>query len=214
MITRILSSIIIALGMSVGFSFQTTVAAEPDFRSNAATQGSGVTIWFYGSSVVKAGNHLLSEGNFVEAANVTETALLFNLTHQDQWIAQNILCIAYMHAEAALLALEHCDDAIELRPTSWQAYNNRGNAKLAVARYEEAIADYETALKLTKKRGEDRDPPSRNQALDTEDDSTSPSKVNGNAPVLPETAVDNPEEIIRKNLQLARERLNSLEETS
>ena len=45
-------------------------------------------------------------------------------------------------------AIKHYDETIRLNPQHTSSYNNRGNAKHALARHEEAIADYNEAIRL------------------------------------------------------------------
>jgi tetratricopeptide (TPR) repeat protein len=45
-------------------------------------------------------------------------------------------------------ALSDCSEALRLRPTHWGAYTSRGLAYLKLKQFDQAIADYDAALKL------------------------------------------------------------------
>lgn len=212
MTVRLVLAVITALALlSAPMGGLARAAETPDFRSkDAGKRSSTTTIWFYGSSAIREGGRLLHEGEFFKAIKLTEAALAFNLTNGDRWLARNILCIANVRVEAAFLALEHCDKAVSLRPDSWYAYNNRANAALALARYDEAIADYETALELTIKAeqaAEARENASRDAV---EPDPPTPG-IGGPSGILQEMHIEDPAAIVRKNLQMARKLLKSAE---
>ncbi|MDE2888386.1 MAG: tetratricopeptide repeat protein [Gemmatimonadota bacterium] len=71
--------------------------------------------------------------------------------------ADNFLAARAWFSVGYLLSKEHTEDrilaydnAIRLKPDFVQAYNNRGNAKRALGKHEEAIADYNRAIALRK----------------------------------------------------------------
>ena len=45
-------------------------------------------------------------------------------------------------------AIRHYNKSIKLNPINAAAYNNRGNAKVALGQYQEAIADYNAVLRI------------------------------------------------------------------
>lgn len=204
--SRRIIAAIVSLALGAGMATLGQAAEGPDFRSKEAGKRSSATVfWFYGSSTVREGGRLLHEGAFVRAAKVTEAALAFNLTRTDEWLARNILCIAYVRANAALLALDHCDKAVEMRGDSWHAYNNRANAELALARYDAAIADYEKALTLAEKAEKARSR-RREAAAARNGDATTPAEkpeaeLLG---ILQEAEIENPAAVVRENLDIAR----------
>ena len=56
--------------------------------------------------------------------------------------------ISYLLRENPTVALNASDRAIHLKPDHATAYNNRGNAKRLLERYDEAIADFDMAIHL------------------------------------------------------------------
>ncbi|MFQ5533243.1 MAG: hypothetical protein ACE5EM_00270 [Sphingomonadales bacterium] len=63
------------------------------------------------------------------------------------------MCVALSASGEAAEAFATCDRAIELFPGRWQAFVNRGTARLVTNQLEDAIRDYHSALELEPNSG-------------------------------------------------------------
>lgn len=66
----------------------------------------------------------------------------------NRYYARNALCVVYTHAREASLAEEECTNAVELMPSHWSAWNNRGTARYLAGNMTDAKADYLQALEV------------------------------------------------------------------
>jgi len=66
----------------------------------------------------------------------------------NRYFARNALCVVYTHAREASLAEEECTHAVELMPSHWSAWNNRGTARYLAGNMTDAKKDYLQALEL------------------------------------------------------------------
>jgi Flp pilus assembly protein TadD len=66
----------------------------------------------------------------------------------NRYFARNALCVVYTHAREEALAEEECTQAVELMPSHWSAWNNRGTARYLAGNMTRAKEDYQQALEL------------------------------------------------------------------
>lgn len=173
------------------------LAGEPQ-REQTQTQPKA-TVWFKASTEVREARAKLREGNAEAAVQLAETALTRDLRFTDQRSASNILCIGYVELDAPLRALPHCDNLVRMGPREWNTYNNRANAYFALGRFDKALADYKSALKLARKA-----------------EKAEPDRTNADTPATDRTSnivtadqIARPTAVVRKNLEMVRSRLKS-----
>ena len=104
-------------------------------------------LWFGKPSELDRISHLVETGASEEAVEVAHS---FAKSMQDgvyYYDALNALCVAYSANKQFSEAVVTCNEAIDLRPSRWVAYNSRGTAKFMNGNYEAAIEDYSQALR-------------------------------------------------------------------
>jgi tetratricopeptide (TPR) repeat protein len=97
--------------------------------------------------LLQKGRELLREGDSLQAQKVYKQALKNKLTEIQTAKAHNGLCVAFIMEEVWQSALEHCNKAIQIYPSNWRFYNNRGNIFLETGMLKKAISEYEKGLK-------------------------------------------------------------------
>lgn len=65
-----------------------------------------------------------------------------------QYYGLNALCVALTVNGKLDEAVRVCDKAVALDRTNWQAFNSRGTAHFVADRFEDALRDYQQALRL------------------------------------------------------------------
>lgn len=65
-----------------------------------------------------------------------------------QYYAWNAYCTVLTSLQRVEDAIAACSTAMAYEPGKWSAVNNRGTAKFVGGRYEEALVDYQAALRL------------------------------------------------------------------
>ena len=103
---------------------------------------------FSSSNTLEKGKAALENGEIEKAISLLNSALRNKLSPQDDYSANNDLCVAYYLSENFEEAMKKCNRAIRNTSNKWVAYNNRGNVYLASGKYNLAIADYEKGLQL------------------------------------------------------------------
>ena len=94
------------------------------------------------------GHTALKEGDVDKAVENFLRALKSNLTTRQMFLAHNGLCIGLNKQEEYFSALDHCDQAIDIRKSYFGGYVNRGNVYLSMEKYDEAITNYLKAKEL------------------------------------------------------------------
>lgn len=188
----------IALALGLPALSPGPVMAE-DVQRDQTQNRPKVTLWFKASTEVREARTQLREGNADAAVQLAETALTRDLRFADRRGALNILCIGYVQLDAALRALSHCDNLVRMGPREWNTYNNRANAYFALGRFDKALADYKTALKLAR-RAEKADREREDGDEPLEDRASS---------IVTTDKIARPTALIRRNLEMVRSRLNS-----
>ena len=134
-------------------SCHTTVSAQTGTRINEAVGSTTQNIiWFSEPHEIEEVRQLLVEGNNRLALQVAEAYVkrmerVHGVQAQSRmYHGLNALCSALTSNGDLGKAVEACDQAIELYPDQWQAYNNRGTARYLSRQYDLAIQDYRYAL--------------------------------------------------------------------
>ncbi|MDX1491919.1 MAG: tetratricopeptide repeat protein [Pseudohongiellaceae bacterium] len=144
---------LIAIGAGVTFS---TIAAQAQSGSTATRiESSGNTssvkvIQFEEPEEFINIRRLLSNGSVDEALELAKS-YVENVEKNtrdlpSRYFAYNALCVAYTHARESAKAEEECTRAVELIPSHWSAWNNRGTARYLAGNMAGAKQDYEKAL--------------------------------------------------------------------
>jgi len=106
-----------------------------------------VEIVIKSSQMLEKGNRELKLGDPEKAEYYFARALDSNLSRNARPKALNGMCVAKIMLEEWEVAIEHCNEAINLRK-DWRFYNNRGNAFFGMGQFEEALLSYQKALKI------------------------------------------------------------------
>lgn len=121
--------------------------AQAQSRISSQTQPVN-RIWLDRPSELSHVSQLLNNGQREEALEIAEGFARAEMTGPFRYESLNVLCIAQTSNGLIDDALESCNKAITLRPSTWIAYNSRGGAHFAAGDYASAIEDYTHALKL------------------------------------------------------------------
>ena len=106
------------------------------------------TLWFTLSSDIVEGARLIDKGDVAKGMALTRAALKQNLDLLSRATAKTNLCAGYLHLKLYRDAIKECGAVLKIRPSLWQALNNRGGANNGLGNYDAAIADYLKALKI------------------------------------------------------------------
>lgn len=135
MMTRFLST----FGLMAFLLSNVAVASEPMART---------TMWFAIPSQIVEGARLIDSGRVAKGMAVTRKAMKLNLDIISRMTAQTNLCAGYLHLKLYRNAMKECEAVLKVRPSQWQALNNRGGANNGLGNYDAAIADYSKALSI------------------------------------------------------------------
>lgn len=114
----------------------------------AAAAEAKTVIWLSPSRLVAEGASLIDSGKVQKGKQTTLEALGQDLALTDRAAAFNNLCTADLAQRLYRDAIKHCSNAVKLRASLWQGYNNRGNAHFLLGDYDKAILDYTEALRI------------------------------------------------------------------
>ena len=118
--------------------------------SGAATADM-VEIILQPSDLIRRGNAYIEQGEIEKAKNTLSRALDSNLTSRQRANAHNSLCVVNIMEEAWNEAMHQCNAAIEMVPTNWRFYNNRGNIYLGLGQWDLARENYQRGLRIAPK---------------------------------------------------------------
>lgn len=143
------------MAMGVGMTFLTMAAnaqtSQTGTRIESSSNTSSVKVIQLGEpeEFIKI-RRLLTDKNIDEAL---ELALAYvqrveknSKDVTNRYFARNALCAVYTHAREESLAEEECTRAVELMPSHWSAWNNRGTARYLAGDMMGAKKDYQQAL--------------------------------------------------------------------
>ncbi|MDX1580514.1 MAG: tetratricopeptide repeat protein [Alphaproteobacteria bacterium] len=123
--------------------------AATDVLAAPGHSKSSTMIWMAPSSKVAQAAYMLNEGEVQEGMRLSWEAIRQdNLEFRDRAAAFNNLCIGSTMLRQYENAVTHCSTAHKLNAQMWQALNNRANAYFWLGRFDEAIQDYENAIRL------------------------------------------------------------------
>lgn len=129
-------------------AFAAGLASEACAQSRTGSQSQPVNrLWFGKPSELDRIGHLVETGATAEAVEVAQSFAQSMHNGIYQYDALNALCVAYSANKQYSDAVATCDQAVDLRPSRWVAYNSRGTAKFMIGNYEAAIEDYSQALR-------------------------------------------------------------------
>lgn len=94
------------------------------------------------------GARALQLKQFDEGIRLTLRGLKLEVSSRMRANALSNLCAGYLALRRFPLALESCNDALQINPRSWRAYNNRALVFLGQGRVEAARRDVETGLTI------------------------------------------------------------------
>jgi len=103
------------------------------------------------SDLIRRGNAYIESGEIEKAKEALSRALKSSLTSRQRANAHNSLCVANIKEEAWNEAMLQCDMAIEIVPTNWRFFNNRGNVYLGLGQLEQARINYSRGLDIAPK---------------------------------------------------------------
>ena len=103
------------------------------------------------SDLIRRGNSYIEAGEIEKAKEALSRALKSSLTSRQRANAHNSLCVANIKEEAWDAAMLQCDAAIEIAPTNWRFFNNRGNVYLGLGQLEQARKNYHRGLHIAPK---------------------------------------------------------------
>ncbi len=103
------------------------------------------------SSLIRRGNSYIESGEIEKAKETLSRALKSSLTSRQRANAHNSLCVANIKEEAWSEAMLQCDAAIEIAPTNWRFFNNRGNVYLGLGQLDQARESYRRGLRIAPK---------------------------------------------------------------
>lgn len=103
------------------------------------------------SDLIKRGNIYIESGEIEKAKEALSRALKSSLTSRQRANAHNSFCVANIKEEAWNAAMLQCDAAIEIVPTNWRFFNNRGNVYLGLGQLEQARINYRRGLDIAPK---------------------------------------------------------------
>lgn len=95
-----------------------------------------------------AGADALRFGDYEEGIKLTLRGLQQHPSPRDRAAALSNLCAGYAATDRLDLAIEHCNESLELDGRNWHAYHNRATAHLFKGDLELAIKDVEAGLEL------------------------------------------------------------------
>ena len=116
-------------------------------KSNVKTMPREI-IWIDGSREINEIRHLLQRGDKQAALTKTEMFLQQELPPELRYSGLNALCITQTIIGNEKSAIRACNQAIEIQPNNWKAFNSRGTAYYTAKRFNKAISDYQKALQL------------------------------------------------------------------
>jgi Flp pilus assembly protein TadD len=132
-----IKSTLIALALVAGSAATAQAQScdvEPQFAAHRTAHSS-----------VRAQYNAVSRSEWRQAIQFGQVVANSGTTASHKGAAFTNLCIAYASTGEAQRASEACDAAIELRPESWRAYNNRGAANWLAGERDAAISDFRMA---------------------------------------------------------------------
>ena len=91
---------------------------------------------------------LLQENKADRAVEMAEGLLRLDMPARYRYDALNALCVARTQQGSIDAAMKACSKAIAMMPSRWEALNSRGTAYLLSGNIDDAIADYQRALKV------------------------------------------------------------------
>ena len=90
---------------------------------------------------------LLQRNKTDKAVEMAEGLLRLDMPARYRYDALNALCVARTQQGSMEAAMQACSTAIAMMPSRWEALNSRGTVYLLSGNIDDAIADYQRALK-------------------------------------------------------------------
>ncbi|MEM7283675.1 MAG: tetratricopeptide repeat protein [Pseudomonadota bacterium] len=94
------------------------------------------------------GYHAMLSGDYEYAVEKLKQGIKATPNNRDRAKAYSNLCAGYTILEQYELAVESCNQSLDLQPRSWHALNNRALALMFMDRLAEAEADVNDAMKI------------------------------------------------------------------
>lgn len=136
--------------LALGFATNATAQTVGDPWTGAVP---GANYQFEGSGTLMNIRTLLNDGKVDEAVNLArrhaksfERNTRSGKTSSLRYDAYNALCISLTAQKSYEDANKACNTAVEDTPGRWMAYNSRGNLKMKMGNFTEALNDYNFAL--------------------------------------------------------------------
>jgi tetratricopeptide (TPR) repeat protein len=133
-------SILIAsafVAMSAGAAQAQDCAAEPQFAAYRTA-----------NSTIRAQYNAVERGQWRQAIHFGNEVASGRGAPGNRIAALSNLCVAYAATGELQSAIESCDAALELSPTAWRAFNNRGAVHWLAGDHAAAASDFEAAAAL------------------------------------------------------------------
>lgn len=125
----------------IAVSFLTT-------STSLATEATSKTVIGPTNLDLAAGSDALRFGDYEEGIRLTLKGLRQHPSERDRSAALSNLCAGYTATERLDLAIQHCDESLEINERNWRAYHNRAAAYLHKGDLDEAIKNVEAGLAL------------------------------------------------------------------
>ena len=116
--------------------------------TSLATEPTSKTVIGPANLDLAAGADALRFGDYEEGIKLTLRGLEQHPSERDRSAALSNLCAGYAATDEYDLAIEHCNDALQIDERNWHAYHNRAAANLYQGNLDEAIRDAEAGLAL------------------------------------------------------------------
>ena len=94
------------------------------------------------------GGQELQAGNAEDGIRLTKRGLAAAVGRREQQAAYNNLCAGYLMLRNWNMALDYCNQALELSPSNWRSLSNRAYAYVQLERYNDAEADLDRGQQI------------------------------------------------------------------
>lgn len=94
------------------------------------------------------GADALMRGDFEEGVELTRRGLDVASGRHEIRTGLSNLCAGYFMLGKLALALDACNEVVDLDPNFWRGYNNRALVLMGLGRFEESAADVEQGMEL------------------------------------------------------------------
>ena len=117
---------------------------SPDVRAEETR----TTLWFGTPTIITDGTRMVKGDDVDRGMDLLRQALDLNLDMTSKAMALTNLCMGHIRKMEYAEAMSLCERALEMRPSQWQAVNNRGCAHFGLGDMDAAVRDFTRASML------------------------------------------------------------------